>query len=394
MKTLLCFVAGLALLAACSKDKSAVPPVMSAGMAPTAPVEDKAAAEPAPKPAAPPPAPAAGGPKDPEIAALYAKIGACDAKDMGKCPEAEQLKALASTRNKDAAQQLPTWRSMLDCIDDGNSAQRYACVMAAHFELYPADRFDDVATGKRVLKAAQTETSRYPSSRLGEFLAGWQESAATTAMHGDLVAFLKDQAMPEQARSELVRLGWKALERQEHVEAVFGLLTDPKSSLELRRQIMGVAFRLPPAQIPRFETWLLGKTQDDDAAFACSVIETLGKIGGAQSLDAVLAVWKVQAAGTDKNSWASSTGRAMQNFLQRKEAGIDRKKAYDTALAIAKDDSLTGFWRGSAIYAVQLSGEARAQKDLQVLAKSKDADCARRATEAASYLDKQAAQPK
>lgn len=391
MKTLRCFVACLAVLAACSKDKPAGPPVVTAGMAPSAAVDDKPTAQPAAKPAEKPAAPVASGPKDPEIAALYAKIAGCDAKDLSKCPEAEQLKTLAGVRNKDAAQQKPTWQALLDCLDAGNSAQRYACVMAAHFEVYLDGRFDDVATGKRVLAAAQTETSRYPSSRLGEFLAGWLESEATTVMHGDLVAFVKDQAMPEPARLELVRQGYKAMKRLDYVDALYGLMTDAKSSLELRRQILNVLSRLQPAQVPRFETWLLGKTEDADAAFALTVIETLGSIGGAQSLDAVLAAWKAQSGGADKNTWAASTGRSMQRFLQRKDAGIDRKQAYDAALAIAKDDSLTGFWRGSAIYALQLSGEPKAHKDLQALVKDKDADCGKRAAEAVAALDKAAA---
>lgn len=381
-----CLLAGLTGLAACNKAKPAEP-VASAAIAPAA---DEAAnvAKPAEKALEKPADPVATGPKDAEIAALYAKIAPCDAMDLGKCPEAEALKTLAGERNKDAAKQKPTWDALLDCIDAGNSAQRYACVMAVHFEVYPPNRCDDVATGKRVLKAAQNEQSQYASSRLGEFLACWQESEAAAGLHGELVAFLQDQAMPVQARMELLRLGNNAMKRDAFVDVVYGLMTDAKSTAELRQQVLGIAYRLDVAKQPRFESWLLGKVGDADARFARTVAETLGSVGGPQSLTAVLATWKTQAAGAEKANWASSVARSMQHFLERKDAAIDRKLAYETALAIGKDQSVAGFYRGYAVYALQRSGEARAHKDLEALAKDKDADFAKKAQDAVVALDR------
>ena len=328
---------------------------------------------------------------DPEIAELVAKIALCDANDPNKCAPADELKTLASARNKNPAKQLPTWNALLDCIDSGNSAQRYGCVMAAHFEVYPAGRFDDAATARRVLTAARTEPARYTSGRLGEFLAGFQESEKTAPLHGDLVAFLQDQAAPVSARVELVRLSSEtgSLKRANHVDALYALLADEKTPFELRSQILSIAFRIKdPTQRARFEAWLLGHTSDADGKMARQVVETLGNVGGPQSLTAALATWKAQSGGTEKKEWASSVARAMRAFLERKDAGINRKQAYDTAATIARDASIPSFWRSEAVYALQYSGETRAKADLKALAKDKDKDMAQAASRAVVGLEK------
>lgn len=328
---------------------------------------------------------------DREIAELLARIAPCDASDPGKCAPAAELKTLASARNKDPAKQLPTWNALLDCIDSGNSAQRYACVMAANFEVYPAGRYDDTAAARRVLTAAKSEPARYTSSRLGEFLAGFQESDKTGALHADLVAFLQDRAAPPPARIELVRLSSEAgsLKRASQVDALYALLTDEKTPFELRSQILSIAYRIKdPTQRARFEGWLLGHTSDADGKMARQIVETLGSLGGPQSLTAALATWKAQSGGAEKKEWASSVAAAMRSFLERNDAGIDRKRAYDTAATIARDASIPGFWRSNAVYALQFSGETRAKADLQALAKDRDASVAQAATRAVSTLEK------
>ena len=83
-----------------------------------------------------------------------------------------------------------------------------------------------------------------------------------------------------------------------------------------------------------------------------------------------------------------SIAAAMRSFLERRDAGSDRKRAYDPAATIARDASIPGFWRSNAVYALQFSGETRAKADLQALAKDRDASVAQAATRAVSTLEK------
>ncbi len=375
---------------ACSP--KAAPPAMHAADSdkaialPTAATSDKAVEKPA--------IAAPAGPKDPEIAALYAKIRDCPVADFQACPAAKDLETLAKTRNNDPTRQQSTYEAMLDCIDAGNSAQRYACVYATNFSLFPAGRNDNVNVAKRLLAVIRVEKAEHTSSRLGEFLSNFYASAACGAVHEEILDLIKDQNLPEFARTELIRLGTAPLKRPAHVDALYALLQDNKSSEELRIQIVGVVYQIED-QVTRakFEAWMIAQLDNPSLRLAQKCVETLGEIGGPAGFTAVMKNWQARYATLTDGSWASATARGLQNFLARGDkVAIDRKAAYATVMAIAQDEKIPPFYRSWALYALERSGEARALKDLKMLANDKDAGFAKTAKETAQRVEQSTAE--
>lgn len=314
---------------------------------------------------------------DSKLDTLITNMAACEQQNTNceACNKAnEGIQAMAKDTNM---------KFLVDDLFNGiaqsaSGPRRAACAHAINFWVGNSDYYENKFYGKIVLDALKKEIydqKSYTGSTLGQLLAGWlvtEDEALLSEIH----AAISDKNTEKRGRMELIRLsGEKSFAKKGYLDLLIKLAKDTTEAEELRKQTLGVLWRVKDAShIQKVEDLYIGFLTNSSAALVGAALEGLGYMKSVKGFGKVLET--VEKFGADENYYFA-TARSLSNYISGEtKEGIDNNKAFALAVKMANNTKLKASYRCSYIYAIENFGGIKAQDALAKLSASPEKDIA------------------
>ncbi len=334
---------------------------------------------------------------DPELKKLTDDFAACKEKNTN-CEAYAKLETFMEAPANDDAKKKSNFDSMMACVDAGPTERVAACAYAAWaFSGYSYEAPKDPSYGRRLLaalRALPTDEESYAGGSVGQFLASWLKTS-DDALRADLAKAMADRKLEKRGRSELLRLcGDECLARKELFDVVYAVAQDATEDAEARKMALGALWRVTDATNRKAVETLYIATMGSATESPQLVMAAMQDLAYMASVDGYPTVTAAIHAHAKEQDWVYYGGSALTTYFQAADLAIDHKLGVDVLVAVTADDTISGSYRTSAVRALSYANDKRADGALGKLAKSKEADVAKAATDGLAERKKRAAEAK